>query len=151
MKKYAVNGLSASGTGPKSAFSLGGQTTARPQVSEITFGVRTNPNATDQQVEFAVGSLTALGTAGSAPTPKPLDFQDPIVAIVTAGIAHSAEPTYAATYWIDTDMNQRGLFRWVAETGFELASNVGAAIGIGGKMVGVTAAVVMSMAVHYKE
>lgn len=149
MKKYAVNGLSASGTATKSAFTLTGASTVRPLVSEITFGVRTPPNATDQQVEFQCGSTTAAGTSTAA-TPKPLDVVDPVAAQVTGGITHSAEPTYG-TYWIDSDMNQRGLYRWVAEIGFELAGAATSSNGVGAKLAGSTAAVQMSMVVHYKE
>jgi hypothetical protein len=150
LKKYTVNGLNASGTANKTAFNIIGSTAIRPLVSEITFGVRTNPNATDQQVEFAVGNTTAAGTAGSSPTPKPVDPQD-VAAVSTAGITHSAEPTYGATYFLDTDMNQRGLYRWVAEIGFELAGSATASNGVAGKLVAVTAAVVMSMVAHWKE
>lgn len=150
MKKYAVNGLSASGTANKTAFNVIGSTAIRPLVSEITFGVRTNPNATDQAVEFQVGNTTAAGTAGSSPTPKPLDPQD-VAAVCTAGITHSAEPTYGSTFFIDADMNQRGLYRWVAEIGFEIAGSATASNGVAGKMTGVTAAVQMSQVAHYKE
>lgn len=116
--------------------------------------MRTNPNATDQQAEFAVGSYgsTNSGTAGSNPTPKPLDLVDPVAAVATAGITHSAEPTsYAATFWLDGDINQRGLYRWVAEIGFELGSSAAANSGSAGKLVGITAAAQLSMVVHYKE
>lgn len=152
MKKYAVNGLSASGTANKTAATLISSASIRALLSEFTIGVRTNPNATDQQVEFAVGSwATSAGTAGSSPTPKPLDLIDPVAAVTTAGITHSAEPTYDSTYYLDSDINQRGLFRWVAEIGFELAATAAATKGVGGKMVGVTAAVQISMPLHFKE
>lgn len=151
MKKYSVGGLSASGTANKTAFTIIGSSTIRGLLSEFTVGVRTNPNATDQQLEFAVGTTTTTGTAGSNPTPKPLDVADPVAAVATAGITHSAEPTYAATFWIDTDMNQRGLFRWVAETGFELGGSATASNTIAGKNVAITAAAVISMIPHWKE
>jgi hypothetical protein len=151
VKKYAVNGLSASGTGPQTAMTIIGSSTIRGLVSEFTVGMRTNPNATDQQVRFAIGTTTTTGTAGSNPTPKPLDPADPVAAVATAGITHSAEPTYAATYFMDMDINQRGLFRWVAEIGFELGGSATTSNCIGGKMIAVTAAIVMSMPVAYKE
>lgn len=150
MKKYSVNGLNASGTANKTAFNLIGSTAIRPQLSECTFGVRTAPNATDQQAEYQVGNTTAVGTAGSSPTPKPLDPQD-VAAVSTAGITHSAEPTYGSTFFIDTDMNQRGLYRWVAEPGFEICGAASANNGIGGKLAAITAAAVMSMVAHFKE
>ena len=150
MKKYAVDGLSASGTANKSAVTLIGSSAIRALLSEFTLGVRTNPNATDQQVEFAIGNTTTVGTAGSNPTPKPLDPQD-VAAVCTAGITQSAEPTYGAVYFIDTDINQRGLFRWVAEIGFEIAGAATASNCVAGKMVAVTAAVVISLVTHHKE
>jgi hypothetical protein len=151
MKKYAVMGLSASGTSLKTAGTVIGTAAIRPLTSEVTVGVRTNPNATDQQVNFQFGSFTAAGTAGSAPTPKPLDLVDPVAAVCTAGITHSAEPTYDTTYFLDTDLNQRGLFRWVAEIGFELGVAAATTKGVAGKMTAVTAAVQISMPIHYKE
>lgn len=150
MRKYSVGGNNASGTALKSAFNLIGATTIRPLLAEVTFGVRTNPNATDQQVNYQVGNTTAVGTAGTSPTPKPLDPQD-VAGQVTAGITHSAEPTYGATFFIDSDINQRGAYRWVAEIGFEVAGAASASNGLAGKLTAVTAAVVMSMVPHYKE
>lgn len=150
MKKYGVQGLSASGTSNKSAFNLIGSSAIRPLVAEVTIGIRTNPNATDQQVQYQVGNTTVAGTAGSSPTPKPLDPQD-VAAVSTAGITHSAEPTYGSTFFLDSDLNQRGAYRWVAEIGFEFAGSATASNGIAGKMAAVTAAVQASMAVHFKE
>lgn len=149
MKKYAVQGLSASGTGPKTAGTIIGSTAIRPLLAEVTFGVRTAPNATDQQVEFAISNFTAVGTAGSSPTPKPLDPQD-IAAVCTAGITHSAEPTLGANF-MDSDMNQRGLYRWVAEPGWEIAGAASANNGVSTRMVASTAALVMSAVMHFKE
>jgi hypothetical protein len=151
VKKYSINGLSASSTGPKTAATIIGATTVRPLLSEFSVGVRTNPNATDQQVEYAVGSTSTVGTAGSNPTPKPLDLADPIAAQCTAGITHSAEPTYDTGYWFDTDLNQRGAFRWVAEIGFEMAGAATTSHCVAVKLVGVTAAAQISSPLHWKE
>lgn len=152
MKKYAVQGLTASGTANKTAVTVICTTTIRTYTSEFSIGFRTNPNATDQQVEFGVGTwTTSAGTAGSAPTPKPLDKLDPIAAISTTGITHSAEPTYDATFFFDGDLNQRGFFRWVAEIGFELAASNVATTGVGIKMIAVANALAMSAPIHFKE
>lgn len=151
MKKYATPGVSASGTANKTATALIGSTTVRPLLSEVTYGLRTNPNATDQYVEVQAGNFTAVGTAGSNPVPKPLDLADPIAAQCTAGITHSAEPTYGTTFFIDTDLNQRGLFRWVAEIGFEIGAAAMANNGLGFRLTAVTAAVLVSANPHHKE
>jgi hypothetical protein len=150
MRKLAVNGPSASSTGPKTAVNIIGATTIRPLVSQIIIGVQTDPNATDQHIEFAVGNTTAAGTAGSSPTPKPLDPQD-VAGQCTAGITHSGEPTYGATYFIDNSINQRGGFTWTAETGFEIAGSATASNGIGIKEISVTAAMQLGATIHYKE
>jgi hypothetical protein len=101
-----VNGLNASGTANKTCANIIGSTAIRPLVNYLLFGGRTNPNTTDQQVQVQVGNTTAAGTAGSSPTPKPDDPQD-VAAVSTAGITHSAEPTYGATFFMDFDINQR--------------------------------------------
>lgn len=112
--------------------------------------MRTNPNATDQQVNYQIGNTTAAGTAGSSPTPKPADPQD-VASVSTAGITHSAEPTYGSTFFFDSDINQRGAFRFVAEIGFELSGAATASNGVAGKLTAVTAAVQLSLVVHFKE
>lgn len=152
MKKYAVNGLSGSGTATKTAATIISSTSIRALIAEFSIGVRTNPNATDQQVNARASHwTTSAGTAGSSPTPKPLDTADPVAAVSTAGITHSGEPTYDSTDWWNGDLNQRGLFRWVAEIGFELGSGAAATTGFGIQMVGVTAAAQISAPIHFKE
>jgi len=151
MRNYTAQGLSASGTGPKTAVNLIGATTIRPMIRKFTFGFRTNPNTTDQQVQVQAGNTTAAGTAGSSPTPKPNDMNDPIAAQVTAGITHSAEPTYAATFWIDTDLNQRASKDFFYEDGRELCGAATASNGAAAKMALVTAALVMSCVVSFGE
>ena len=150
MKLYSVQGLSASGTGPKTAFNLIGAATVRPGIRRLNIGFRTNPNSTDQQIRVNVGNTTAVGTAGSAATPKALDPSDPIAAQCTAGITHSAEPT-AGTNWIDTDLNQRATKEWIFDPGQELMGAATASNGISAVMVLVTAAIVMSAPVVFVE
>jgi hypothetical protein len=152
MKKYGTQGLSASGTATKTAVTIISSASIRPLVAEFSIGVRTNPNASDQQVNFRAGSwATSAGTAGSSPTPKPLDLVDPVAAVSTAGITHSGEPTYDSTDFFNSDLNQRGFFRWVAEIGFELGITAAATKGFGIQMVAVTAAVQISAPAHHKE
>lgn len=150
MKEYTVPGLSASGTINKTAFNIIGSTAIRPLVNYILIGFRTNPNTTDQQVEVQVGNTTAAGTAGSSPTPKPRDPQD-VAAVATAGISHSAEPTYGAAFFLDFDLNQRSSKEFVFDIGKELAGSATASNGVASKMAGVTAAIVMSANVGWKE
>jgi hypothetical protein len=151
MRGYTVNGPSASGTGSKTAVSIVGGTGVRFRIYEFTAGLTTAPNSTDQQLEFALGRwTTSAGTAGSSPTPNPVDPAD-VASTATAGITHSAEPTYAATYFVDQAMNQRALFRWVAVPGYEFINPATATTGIGLKNVAITAASVITGTVMFFE
>lgn len=150
MKTYSIQGLSASGTGPKTAANIIGSTAIRPRVKKVSIGFRTNPNATDQQVQYQIGNTTAGGTAGSSPTPKPDDPQD-VAAVSTAGIAHSAEPTYGATFFVDSDINQRGSKDWNWDYGEEICGAATASNGIAAKMALVSNALVMSAPVSWRE
>lgn len=150
MKRYTVQGLSASGTANKTAANIIGSTAIRPRIAKLSVGFRTNPNSTDQQVQVQMGNTTAAGTAGSAPTPKPNDPQD-TAAVCTAGIAHSAEPTYGATFFIDNDLNQRAAKDYYYDDGYEPCGAATASNGVAAKMTAVTNALVMSAVVEFKE
>lgn len=127
-----------------------GSTAIRPLVNSLTVGFRTNPNASDQQVNYQMGNTTAVGTAGTSPTPKPDDPQD-VAAVCTAGITHSAEPTYGATFFIDSDLNQRSAKEYGREFGREWAGSATASNGVGTKMTAVSNALVMSAVVGWRE
>lgn len=147
---YSVSGPSATGTANKTAATVVASTTVRPRVYEFDVGLTTAPNSTDQQLEFGCGRFTAAGTAGSAPTPNPVDPAD-VAAVATAGITHSAEPTYAATYLMDQAMNQRAMFRFVAVPGYELVAPATAANGIGLKNIAITATSVITGTLFWTE
>lgn len=149
MKTYKINGLSASGTGPKTAGNIIGSSAIRALLNYLLFGFRTNPNSTDQQVECAVSNTTAAGTAGSSPTPKPDDPQD-VAAVATAGITHSAEPTLGANF-MDFDLNQRASKEWAANDGREIAGAATASNGVSSRMVAVSNALVMSCVMGWRE
>lgn len=150
MKEYTVNGLSTSGTGPHTAGNIIGSTAIRPLINFLLFGLRTNPNSTDQQVRFQVGNTTIAGTAGSSPTPKARDPQD-VAAVSTAGITHSAEPTYGSTFFMDFDVNQRASKEWGCMDGKEFAGAAAASNGVAAKMTSVTAAIVASVVMGWRE
>lgn len=150
MRGYSVSGPSATGTASKTAVTVLSTTAVRPRVYEFTIGVKTDPNTTDQQLEWAIGRITAAGTAGSSPTPNPVDPGD-VASVATGGITHSAEPTYAATYLMDMVMNQRAVFRWVAVPGYELVAPATAANGIGIKNVAITATAIVNACVMFME
>lgn len=138
---FVANGPSATGTANKTCVNVIAASTVRPRVYEFSVGIATAPNSTDQQGNFVVGRHTAVGTAGSNPTPLPVDPGD-VAAVATAGITHSAEPTYTAGgSLIDQWMNQRAMFRWVAVPGYEFMAPATANNGIGlfNKAIAVTA------------
>lgn len=148
---YVVNGPSASGTANKTAVSIVGGTGVRPRIFEFTQGISTAPNSTDQQLNWQVCRwTTSAGTAGSSPTPLAIDPGD-VAATATAGITHSAEPTYASTCLMSQWMNQRSAFRWVAVPGYEYVNPATATTGIGSQMVSVTAASVLQSTVMFFE
>ena len=150
MKTYTVNGLSASGTANKTSANIIGSTAIRALINALCYGIRTNPNSTDQQVQVQMGNTTAAGTAGSSPTPKPDDPQD-VAAVCTAGITHSAEPTYGSTFFIDMDINQRANKEFAREYGREWAGAATASNGVASKMTAVTAAVQLSAVTGWRE
>jgi len=150
MKSYSVQGLSASGTANKTAFNIIGSSAIRPLLRRLNIGFRTNPNSSDQQVQVQCGNTTAAGTAGSSPTPKPDDPQD-VAAVCTAGITHSAEPTYGSTFFIDTDLNQRATKEWNWDDGRQPAGAATASNGIAAKLAAVSNALVMSAPVGWGE
>lgn len=151
MRGYSVNGPSATGTALKTAVTIIAASTVRPRIYEFAAGLTTAPNSTDQQLEFAVQRFTAVGTAGSNPTPLPVDPGD-VAAVATAGITHSSEPTYTATgILFQQAMNQRAMFRWVAVPGYELMAPATASNGIGLKNVAITVTAVMDGTVFFFE
>lgn len=150
MKMYSIQGLSASGTGPATAGAIIGATTVRPMLRRLNIGFRTAPNSTDQQIRVALSNFTAVGTAGSSPTPKAQDPSDPIAAQCTAGITHSGEPTLGANF-IDTDLNQRASKEWIWEDGKEVVGAATASNGLSSRMVASVAAIVMSAPMAWVE
>lgn len=148
---YSVNGPSATGTANKTAVSIVGSTSVRIRCFEFSIGLTTAPNSTDQQLEFGFGRwTTSAGTAGSAPTPLAIDPGD-VAAVATAGITHSAEPTYAATYFMDQALNQRAMFRFVAVPGYEFVNPATATTGLGLKNIAITATSVVLGTVMFFE
>lgn len=147
-KKYAVQGLSESGTANKTAANIIGSTSIRPMICDLVFSCITTP--ADQQLRYQVGRTTAAGVAASNPTPLALDSGD-VAAVSTAGITHSSEPTYASTFFLDFALNHRATFRWVAEPGGELIGSATASNGVAGKLASAASACQVSMVTHFRE
>lgn len=148
-KCYTVTGPTAGGAAPQTAVTIIGGTAIRPMVNEIIVGVSTTP--ADQTYQACVTKFTAAGTAGSSPTPLPLDPGD-VASVSTAGITHSAEPTYAATDdRLNIYLNQRATFRWVAQDGREIVGPATASNGIGTRMKASSATMTMQATVIFRE
>jgi hypothetical protein len=137
MRGYTVSGPNAAGTANKTLATVIASTTVRPAIFDVVVGCSATP--ADQAAKLAITRwTTSAGTAGSSPTPNPLDPAD-IAATATAGITHSAEPTYASTNLLQIPMNQRATFRWVASPGYELKNPATATTGLGLQLVTATA------------
>jgi len=147
-KIYSIVGPSASSTGPKTAVTVVATIAIRPMVNEFELGSSTTP--ADVAAVIVVARFTAAGTAGSSPTPNPLDPAD-VASVSTGGITHSAEPTYAATHLMDLPINQRATFRWVAQDGREFIAPATAANGIGIQMNTAGTALVLNASMLFRE
>lgn len=146
-RAYFVTGPNASGSATKTGVTVIGAT-VRPRIFDATFGCNATPG--DQSAQHAITRFTAAGTtAGSAPTPTPLDPAD-TACVSTAGWTHSAEPTYTSNLLL-IDLNQRATFRYVASPGCELVAPATAANGLGARLVSATGALVCDYGVYFYE
>lgn len=125
-KKYSVCGPDAAGAAPQTCVNVIGSTAVRPRIYEWTAGAAATP--ADQYAWVKLRRTTAAGTAGSSPTPAPLDNQE-VAAVCTAGITHSAEPTGSTTLY-DAPINQRATYRWVAAPDSEIIGTASSANGL---------------------
>lgn len=148
MRGYAVQGPSESGSSNKTAVTVIASTSVRPRIFDIVMGCSGTP--ADQAANYVVGRTTTTGTAASNPTPNLIDPGD-IAAVATAGITHSAEPTYASTFLLTVPINQRATFRWVASPGYELVVPGSANNCLGVKNSTSTASLVLTATVHWFE
>lgn len=129
MRGYSAIGSNASATADHTLVNVIASTTVRPRIFEYKIGCSAAP--ADYAGHFRLGRFTAVGTAGTNPTPQALDSSD-VAAIATAGAGHSAEPTYTAGATLDqVSLNQRATWRWVAAPGYELVCPATANNGIG--------------------
>jgi hypothetical protein len=117
-------------------------------VNEVMFGSSTTPADVVMTVNIVkVG--TSLGTAGSNPTPTPLDSGD--VACVSIGaITHSGEPTTEFTM-MTIPINQRATFRWVAQDGREIIPAASATKGVACIMTLAGTAAVLNATIIFRE
>jgi hypothetical protein len=147
-KKYSVAGANASQAAPATIITLIGSTAIRPRCYDIDIGSSQTP--ADQAMLIVFSRTTTTGTAGSNPTPMPLDPAD-IAAVCTAGQAHSSEPTYAATNLLNFGMNQRASYRWVAAPDSEFVGSATASNCLALKIGTSTATLVMQATLLYFE
>ena len=147
-RRYSVSGTD---TNTAATTQLGITSTAavRPKIYDLIIGSVATP--ADNAGEYFLQRYTAAGTSTPV-TPQALDSGDP-AATATAGVNHSAEPTYTANaILLRPSTNQRATFRWVAAPGGELILPATAANGIGllANAIG-GSAVAMSYVLHYEE
>ena len=102
---------------------------------ELDMGQSGPPNATDCSVQWTLTQCSAAGAGTTtAATPLPTDGTLATdVAVSTAGINYSAEPTTytAAQMWYAKAVNQRGAAFWQAAPGGEIKLPLTASTGPG--------------------
>jgi hypothetical protein len=135
-KKYSVPWNSTSQAPPATGFNLIGSTAVRPRLYEFDYG-STPVAPVDQASTFQILRTTGIGTAGSTPTPAPLDNQE-VAAVCTAGINHSAEPTASTVLWA-LPLNHRASFRWIGNQDYEFIGAASSSNGISGRQSAATA------------
>jgi hypothetical protein len=112
-RNYVVQGTSNVASPSKTTATLISATTVRPCIYDLILGSSATP--ADNALLWQIQRFTAAGTAGSSPTPTPLDAADP-ASQTTAGIALSAEPTYTANlYLLRVALNARATHRWICD------------------------------------
>jgi hypothetical protein len=131
-----ADGFSVTCTGPAGASgtpvtigTLIASTSIRGFVEGFSIGTSSTP--ADHALNWILQRFTAAGTAGSAVTPAAQDSAAP-ASLITAGQAHSVEPTYtAAKELYQQGVNQRASFAQYRRPGRELIIPATSANGIG--------------------
>ena len=152
MARYSASGsqtLQSSGSGDATALSFAAQSTAhRCVVYEMWFGNSGAP--ADQVTVYTIGRITADGT-GSAVTPSPLDAADR-ASQCTCLENHTAEPTYTSGgELLETPLNHRATFRWVAAPGGEFITPATDNNGVGMKAIHASATTDFRMGAMWEE
>ena len=116
MAAYATTGAMAL-IAADTVLSVIAATTVRPKVYDIVLSSSSTPNS--YSADFQIQRFSADGT-GTAVTPMPLDFADP-VSITTSKHTYTVEPTLTANeILLRIAHNQQATVRWVAVPGREL-------------------------------
>lgn len=147
-KNFSVICNDAGGAAPQTLANIIGSTAVRPYVYEFDVGCSAAP--ADQAGLLVMARTTAVGTAGSNPTPAQAD-PGTAAAVCTAGIAHSAEPTFTSPFVYQVPLNQRATWRWVANPGFEVIGSLTASNGIGLKRHTSTASYALTGTIFFSE
>jgi hypothetical protein len=87
-------GLSGGSPAIKTIGTLIASTSIRGFLEEFSVGVSSTP--ADQALQWILQRFTAAGTAGSSVTPAARGGSDVPASLISAGQAHSAEPTYTS-------------------------------------------------------
>ena len=135
MEKFATEVASVATGTDKTAlniFHTEATPTARGALCDITIGGAGTPG--DNSATFLLNRTTGVGTEGSGLVPNNLDPVGPAGDVDSGLGVFSVEPTYtAAKQLLRFAINHRGIFRWVANFGFEFKMSATQNNGIGGK------------------
>jgi hypothetical protein len=147
-RSYAVTGTDTNTAGT-TQMGVTSAASIRPQVFYLAISSVATP--ADNAGEYFIQRYTAPGTS-TAVTPQALDPGDP-AATATAGVNHTAEPTYTAgAILLRIATNQRATYQWYASPGGNLIMPAIAGNGLGllANAVGGTA-VAMAYTIHFFE
>lgn len=130
MKVYASSG-DVTGAANQTLLTLVNTADHRAKLLQCIIGCSGSP--ADNVAKFAIRTFNVAGT-GSAGNEIPADGAES-VAVITAFVDHSVEPTYDTGNHIELALNQRATVIWNAPLGAEPSADVGTANGIGLEMI----------------
>jgi hypothetical protein len=150
MAKYGVTlQRTASATLSVGALTAPGAGARRAKIYDLMFGSEATP--ADNAFLWQLQRCTTAGTAGTNPTPNPLDPAD-AAAVTVAGQAHSVDPTLTGgALPLTVALNQRATFRWVAAPGGELVIPATANNGFAIRTPTAGGLVAVSCTAHFEE
>lgn len=146
-RRYSINGQDTN-TDETTILGLVSTAAIRPRIYFVSCQGYGTPN--DYQAQYVVNRTTTTGTSTSV-TPQALDPGDP-AAIATAGMAHSAEPTYTAgAVLLVIGRNMRPVYQWTAMPGREIVLPATANNGVGVLVKEVSTVWSENVCIHFEE
>ena len=148
MGKYAVDlQRTASTTASLGNVTAPGSSMRRAKIYFLQYGCE--GDAADNEFLYTLQRCTTAGTRTSV-TPQALDAAD-AACVTTAGENHTVEPTYTSgAILLNTPLNQRATYQWMAPPGGELVIPATANNGVGIQTPTATALAITAQ-IHFEE